>query len=248
MLAFIINRKNLILDNINPNSMQLGIQKEILDLEVKNKMKRIKAFDPGVLIEQSDECTEEFSRSAMSDRSFSKKEDKENSKSVIISMAAYRQNNLVEKISSFKKFYSAIDLISTVLIIAGAILSVIENDSYYEDNREIRIISVVIINHIRSYGGNHNLIELLKDTDLQYYLNRGLQGSQNITFANEQVLSKYDLLNDFNFSPSPDFRFTDIKIPIVVSSYCNTLRLIITVLSLISGNLIIIICSWTLLY
>lgn len=244
MLAFIINRKNLILDNINPNSMQLGIRKEILELEVKNKMKRIKAFDPGVLTELNGDQSDQLSQSGMSDRSLNKKEDNNYAKSVMTNITFNRQKNLHEKISAYKKFYSVIDLISTVLVIVSAVLSVIENDFYYEDNREVRIISAILYNGIRSFGGNHTAEELFKDIDLNYILTKGNESSANITEINGKVLSKYNLQEDFKFSPGPHFDYTNISVPIVVSSYCSNLRLLITVLSLISGKFMCLYCSW----
>lgn len=246
MLAFIINRKNLILDNVNPHSMQLGIKKEIMELEVKKKIMKIKAFDPGEYIELTGENSSELTKSQGTERSVIKREERgDTSKTAITNITHYRQHNLVEKVSTYKKLSSSLDIISAFLIIVGAIISVVENDTYYRDNMETRVISAMLINGVRSRGANFTALELIGSIDLNDILNKNLSSELNITEKNNIILSKYNISEEFNFYQSTNLIFTSIKVPLAISKECSNLRLILLVTSLISGTILIKLNSWT---
>lgn len=238
MLAFIINRKNLILDNVNPHSMQLGIKKEIMELEVKKKIMKIKAFDPGEYIELTGDNSSELTKSLGTERTLTKREDRDNSKTVITNITHYRQHNLVEKVSTYKKLSSSLDIISAFLIIVGAIISVIENDTYYKDNMETRVISAVLINGLRSGRTNFTALELIGTRDLNDLLSKNLSSNLSIIEKNNIILGEYNLSEQFNFQQNPTPKYFDILVPLTISRECSNLRLILLVTSLISGMLI----------
>lgn len=120
-------------------------------------------------------------------------------------------NKTGKTILNYKIIIKWLDIIASVLIILGCILSQIENEKYYQENKQDRIECIRLISDI-------------------YF---------NIT----NPLDSYNIskLNDDNFRNKINLTdYKSIPVAILISDFCNNLRYLVLILTLISIPLIII--------
>jgi len=120
-------------------------------------------------------------------------------------------NKTGKTILNYKILIKWLDIITSVLIILGCIISQVENENNYNYNLNNRILSI-------------NLI-----SDIYYNTTKPIEEYNLTMFLNEKSIKKV------NFSD-----YTSVSINIEINENCNNLRYIILVTTLISVPLIIV--------
>ena len=241
MLAFLLKRQNLIYNETLSKNTQVANKLENLELEIKKKIDKVATFNPEECFEYS-----ENSEDSLRSLSHSTHYNKELGKSVVSISTNFRKTHLIEKVSTYKKLSSLAEIIASMIIMIGSIVSFMENNAYYSDNFNNRVFATVLINEIRHYQLNLteatiedilrplNLAKILQqhpariDTTSPYY-------SKN----NSEIIKMFNLTYDFNYFDG-NTTDADIKVPLSISTYCNSLRYILLITSLLACGLSII--------
>lgn len=119
-------------------------------------------------------------------------------------------NKTSKTILKYKNIIKWLDIIASVIIIVGCVISQIENQTFYDYNRQDRVNSVKLISDV--------------------YFNK----TKNLREYNISKLSDEDFVKSLNLSD-----YSSIPVPMQVCEYCNLLRLIVFFSTLFAVPLII---------
>ena len=129
------------------------------------------------------------------------------------------------KVDLYKKYIKFLDLISIIFILSCALISQYENELYYYDNINYRVVSVVLMNGVFRNPYNHTLHDSLSKVNIiqltDYNRMPDIMMNKNYTL----VLQNLDMsLIAYNES-DPDYNH--INVHLVISDKGYILRLII---------------------
>lgn len=234
MLVFILKRQNLFNDGLKKNNNQFYNNKlENLEIDIKKKVEKLSAFNP---IHSFDELTQSDINSTLSLQNQQKQNN--NFKSNLTDTNCNRRVFLINKINSYKKMQSLIEIFALIIILVGAFLSIAENNMYYNHNFEKRVVASILIHTFRNYKNIPSSItanELVEEYNLAAMLKKE---NNNINYSNEYILNSFNLKKDFNFTETIK-DYNNISIELEETIMCSTLRLILLVTSLIASILVI---------
>jgi hypothetical protein len=117
-----------------------------------------------------------------------------------------------KKIQQYKVIIKWLDIFASIMIIAGCVISQIENEIYYYENIYDRVEVVKLIENLKIKHGDINKIDLKKF---------------NISYIPQKI---------------PNLNFTDFEslpIPLPISNFCSNLRFIICIMTIASLPLIV---------
>lgn len=231
MFAFLIGKQNLINEESNKNQAQIYNKRlEATEVKLHNKYEKINNFNP-------EECFDSDVSDNESKKSFQSQspDDKPHNKSfdaTVFSSPAKKKTNILEKISLFKKLSSLIEFLVSALIVASAILSLVENEKYYSHNYDKRVMAVLMINSFR-----YNPVVSANYTKVFQNISLGQILRSNSTMTNEEILDllKIDFKADFNLDGLTK-EYSEINVPLEVPDDCVGLRLILLIVSVVASK------------
>lgn len=238
MLAFILNKQNFNFNN-NFNTKQQNAKFENIDLEIKSRINKIIDFNPEDNIDITENSEENETQKSFK---LEKSGKTDANKSIISSTSKYRSNYFLEKVKIYKKVSSLAEIATSILIIFGSFISIIENNKYYLDNFYNRVFATTIINEMRHYTGNitgMSLNDLLINLTLWKILDEdpARVTSRDIYYnkTNSEIISLFQVEKDFNYyQNSSSLSYKDITVPLQVSSSGNILRYILLITSILA--------------
>lgn len=200
-----------------------------MEIEIRNKIEKVKNFNPESCFNFSD-LNEEDSVSAMSpdtsvlSRSVlpqnNSQETKLGSKNLskeasnpFLKTSNIAFNKTGKTIQNYKILIKWLDIIASVLIILGCVLSQLENETNYNNNLTDRVESVRLI------------------SDVYFNTTKNIE-EYNISKLNNNV---EEFIKNINFSD-----YLSVPVILQISEYCNNLRYVILFTSIVAIGLIII--------
>jgi hypothetical protein len=234
MFAFLIGKQNLINEESNKNQAQIYNKRlEATEVKLHNKYEKINNFNPEECFD-SDVSDNESKKSVQSHTP----EEKPHSKSfdaTVFSSPQKQKTKKLERISLFKKLSSLIEFLVSILIVASAIISLVENEKYYNYNYDKRVISVLMINSFRNNRlGATNYTKVFDGISLGKILRN------NSTITNKEVLNMLNIDDDFtDFNLNAETKsYKEITVPMEIPSECTSLRLTLLIISVLASKLI----------
>jgi hypothetical protein len=152
---------------------------------------------------------------------------------------ANKRKIMTDKLIRYKNYIKYIDILIILLTCAGAILSIYEHEYYYYDNMNSRVVSVLIMNYVRTFPGMNNissvfnsvnLVELTDFTNMTGISKNYLLNTHN--FTNKHVLETVNITEIGYYENMTDYE--KIIIPLTISDYCQKLRIFILILTIAS--------------
>jgi hypothetical protein len=221
MLAFVVRKTSITINRKNPKTKFNDLTRlKMMEKETKEKVSRIKNFDPV-------ECYD-FSQSKPSinlDDSLVFKEGKlpllmENTASTNNADSAEirveKKLKFDKRVMGFKNIIKWLDILASVLIIAGCFISQVEGENYYDDNLTSRVETIKFIRDLKKFSGDISKLELI---------------SYNISYIQDGTYRYQGVRINFTL-------YEEIPFSIKISENCQKLRYAIMALTLISLPLI----------
>lgn len=157
----------------------------------------------------------------------------------------------VKKIDNKRKFSAYFEIISIILVIIVALLSVFEHEIYYNENLNLRVFGSLLYNKLKlhiNYMHHANDIDnknkgdclLIDDLFFDYNLSSLLINHE--FKSNSEIFSLFDYQKDFNISLSSNciFNYEYLYISFIISNSCLYIRYSMLILSIIASISIII--------
>ena len=257
-MYLLITRNNPYLEELNRNPQNQALQKNLegMEIDLKNQLKvqemDMKDYD---LDNQSE------------DHSFS--EDEESSKESSLSLNASKlkpsqmpdtdllqgKDSFAKRNSLFKNYIRLLEIFSSIIIIVSEILCLLENEHYYKNNIYIRATGSLLINGIFASPGNNSWqsifnksrINLTSITEFEYLsmpivVYKYMKNHSGL-FTN---VSNFDVFDSYNITPQMfnykenETSYDEITIPLTISPYNKSLRMVILGLTL--GGIVLVFC------
>lgn len=235
MFAFLIGKQNLVQDDTHKNQSHMYNRKlDSLEIDIRKKFNEINYFNPEECFD-SDRSHVSL-RSGKSELSGVRDKSLNNSKT----NALYEVNKKKsQKIVLYKRLSTIAEIIVAFLIVSTSIISLIENEKYYNTNFEVRVVGILIINSFISNStikynpgsifDNIALNELIKE--------RSNQTNEEILDA---IVPNGDYDSIFNINNNTEYS-SDINLPLVIPDDCESLRVILLTFSCFASKIIYII-------
>jgi hypothetical protein len=177
-----------------------GKKLENIEISLKKKIDFVKKFNPLSCYYSSEE-EEEVNNTQNS------KKSEEND---IKDKSFFRSNDALKKIQKYKSYLKIIDITLCLVLILGVVLSHIENEIFYEHNKDTRVNAILAMNYLKDFNSSDNYSSLYHSSDFQ-------------TFLISTNVSRNYFENIHNFD--------DISINLEVPSACNVIRSLILISS-----------------
>ena len=288
-MFLLLSRNNPYLEELNGNSNNQMAQKDLegIEIDLKNRFKdQEKNFKMRHYQENSFESQDELisededsndnssnnSSSLISLNSDSKiKNIKEENK---IAAVNKEEQEKLEKLRNLKNLVKLMDLIGTLILFITHVLSQLEDDEYYNYNKEVRISGSLLINYL--YTNNKNTgnitwekVFLRPEIQLRKFFHYCLENENKTmhknypkkikdymarnnllhfhNLTNLQILEANDITpSTFGMEDSNNLAYSNFRIKLKISKLANNLRIIILVLTILSFFLYF--SSWYLQY
>ena len=230
-----MGRQNIIAEDATKNQSTFYNKKlNNVEIELKNKFNKIKKMD------ERDYYTSDRSLSVSMTSEKSSKIDVDTSKienSLFkTTKKTTKKSEKEEKIIKMKKYSSIMEILVSFLIVSSALVSLVENQEYYNHNYEKRVLSVLLINNFRENPNisSYSAVKIFENINLAYILNKN---DTNLT--NDEILSNltYNYTIEFNFDNETK-SYDEIYVPLEIPDKCNLLRMYLLVVSLLSSKFI----------
>jgi hypothetical protein len=231
MLAFIVGNTNFNFDrmgakNVRGNTFYIifleNNRLKNVEVEIKEKIEKIKNFNPNSCYDFSDvEDVDESATAGGSIMISASNPSLEDTKrqntytNLKTDVIINNSSGVGKKLLKLKYGIKWLDVIASVLIIFGCIIAQVENDNYYYNNREDRVEIIKLITQIDKFKGNLSMVNM---------------SSFNISYLNNETITSKINFTDFNTIP----------IPFEISSYSYVLRTSISFLTILAIPLIVV--------
>lgn len=226
MLAFVVGNTNFNFHrNDNRNTIKSTRKLKSLVIETKKKMDRVVSLSPdacfedsGIIIDGEDQTListfKEHTVLRNSSISLVKSDDDLQKKFFRIGS---KINNVEKKIINYKTIIKWLDLFASIMIIAGCIISQVENEHFYYDNIYDRVEVVKLITDLNVVNSDVSKINF-SNYNISYMLEKNENLIKNLNFTNYQ----------------------ELPIPLLISDYGVNMRLIICILTIACIPLIVL--------
>ena len=279
-MFLLLSRDNPYLEELNgnPNNQMSHKDLEGLEIDLKNRFKdQEKKFKLHHYQENSFESQDDI----LSEEDDSNENSSGNNSSSLISLNSDKKMNKINKeinanalnkeekekliklakLNQFKNLIKLFELLGTIIVIITHFLSQIEDDEFYNYNKEVRIAGSLLINYLSNYEGDNNVTwaEVFDDKnfDLKKLFHYCLENEnqsmhknypkkikefldKNGTISDFHNLTNLEILNIYNISSSTfnmendyNLKYSRFNIDLKLSQVSNNLRIIILVLSII---------------
>lgn len=245
MLAFVIgSTTNFNYDKMERKSATRALEKlKNLETATKKKLEKIQNFDFSDCYDFSD--SEEKEGNIIKTALFHPNKNNLNSSEIYNRKAnqfskTTKNNNLKNKILSYKNIIKWLDVLSTIMIISGCFIAQRENENYQNENSYDRVEVIKLIRDLKDINWREINTNFSESQNYSLKISKSskiLQISKIINFTNYNVsyLKNGSFIENFDF-----YEFESLPIPHFISNDCNELRCIILALSLASICLIIL--------
>lgn len=226
MLAFVVGNTNFNFHrNDNRNTIKSTRKLKSLVIETKKKMDRVVSLSPdacfedsGIIIDLEDQTListfKEHTVLRNSSISLVKSDDDLQKKFFRIGS---KINKVEKKIMNYKTIIKWLDLFASIMIIAGCIISQVENEHFYYDNIYDRVEVVKLISDLDLVNSDVSKINF-SNYNISYMLEKNENLIKNLNFTNYQ----------------------ELPIPLLISDYGVNMRLIICILTIACIPLIVL--------
>jgi hypothetical protein len=227
MYAFIVGNTNFNFNKNGARNLKENTRLKNLEVEMKEKIEKIKNFDPDSCynfseVDDEDESNtggvspDMSSRSIVEDHLFSKTDERNNTyQNLKTSVIVENEGTLAKKVYEFKIIIKWMDIIASILIIIGCFLAQVENERFYYDNLSDRSEVMRLMMNL-----HHKRVEV-KNLNLSDY---------NVSyFSNQTIVEQVNFTDYFN-----------IPINLNISSYCSIMRILIFISTVGSIPLIVV--------
>jgi hypothetical protein len=235
MLAFVVGSTNLkFIKTDNKNSLK-GIEKlKNMEYQTRQKMEKIKNFNPTDCFDFSqsiDEKTGLISKTTMLLRNSMTLIEENRIKFIPFTSTDPNKSKIEEKISNYQRAIKWLDILASLMIIIGCLLSQIENEKYQSENSHDRI----------------EVVRLIRDSNYFFQNFKGRNSNKNASVEKEFYkflnLSKYNIyyMNNQTFTENLNFsNYESIPIPMSISEESSKLRWAILIMTVLSFPLIVL--------
>ncbi len=162
MFTFLIGNNNPYFDR----KLRVKAQHKKLDnieISLKKKIDRVKKFNALSCYYSSEDEEDINANDAKESEELNNKENKNN---------INKSNDAFDKIQRYKYLMKIIDIIISGILILGVLLSFIENDYFYEFNKDARVYTIQLMNFMINYPGDHiNYSVMSNISEFQEFLN-----------------------------------------------------------------------------
>jgi hypothetical protein len=163
MFTFLIGNNNPYFDR----KLRVKAQHKKLDnieISLKKKIDRVKKFNALSCYYSSEDEEDMNANDAKESEELNNKENKNNNNN--------KSNDAFDKIQRYKYLMKILDIIISGILILGVLLSFIENDNFYEFNKDARVYTIQLMNFMISYPGDHMNYTLMSNiSEFQEFLN-----------------------------------------------------------------------------
>jgi hypothetical protein len=157
-----------------------------------------------------------------------------------------KKGYIAEKLDKYRKYIRILDIVCSIVIIFGGILSQVENEFYYYDNIFYRVVGVTVMNGILRKPGNHTMASIMKGVDivaLTDFTGTNVTGIGHNYKNNEVNYTYIDVLNVLDVSSfgyvENTTQWDSIYIHLYITDFNNKLRWALFITTMLSGNLTI---------
>jgi hypothetical protein len=223
MLAFVVRKTSINFEKKQKKTTPKDVPKlKMLEMQTIEKNKRVKILDP-------EDC---YNYSKSEDRGFNLDNLFESKLQTVFPtpmdklLYNFSDELLVDKVRKKKKFDKRVaqyknivkwlDILASIMIIAGCVASQIEGEYYYDENLITRTESIRLIKDLKRFSGNLSMI-IIKNYNISYI--------QDGNYSHNG--KKVDFIN-----------YENLPVPLKISEFCENLRLVILVLTIICIPLI----------
>jgi hypothetical protein len=235
MLAFVVGNTNLNFNKTDNKNSLKGIEKlKNMESQTRQKMEKIKNFNPTDCFDFSqsiDEKTGLISKTTMLFRNSMTLMEENRNKFMPVTSADSKKSKIEEKISNYQRVIKWLDILASLMIIIGCLLSQIENEKYQSENSHDRI----------------EVVRLIRDSNYFFQNFKGRNSNKNALVEEEFYkflnLSKYKIsyLNNLTFTQNLNFsNYESIPIPMSISDESCKLRWAILIMTVLSFPLIVL--------
>jgi hypothetical protein len=210
---------------------------EALNIELRKKEKLAKEpLNPNEMFENSD--LSNFDPMNVFNQSILSKQNAEKNTSDInqtdYQRLKKRTGTTTDKINLYRSYMKILDIVVTLLIIFGALLSQYENELYYYHNIKYRVVSTVLMNGIFRNVTNRTKESILSSVSLELYADHKLDPNETFTLNNITDNIDWEFVNyEEDYKPS---EFTKVLIFLEIPPSCTILRHLILYTTLGSSN------------
>ena len=232
MFAFLVGRKGYQFDEKKDQSNYHNKKLLNHDIDIQRKMRKINNFNPEDCFDDENSCS--FISDNQSMQNSMNNESVNKNKFKIDPIISNKRKNVLEWIKKLKLICSWIDILISVVMISGGIVSLLENEKFYDHNLKKRVISVLMINAFRI-----NPTKITRNP-MSAFENISLGSIIKKDFLN---MTNYEIIDNITSNLNEEFninektlKFSEIKVPLEVCETCETMRWYLLVSSCFCSN------------